>query len=65
MRVDGPCLPPPQAGTLTRGEVAAFLGQTYQLEGSAGTLTVVAGRFARVQSAAERVVHLLSEKVSS
>ena len=52
-----------QAGALTRGDVAAFLAQTYQLEGSAGVLTIVSGKLARVQSAADRVVRLLNEKV--
>ena len=43
--------------------MAAFLAQTYQLEGAAGTITVVGGRLARVQTAAERIARLLDEKV--
>lgn len=54
-----------QAGTLTRGDVAAFLAQTYQLEGSAGTLTSVSGQLLRVQAAVTRIASVLSEKVST
>lgn len=51
-----------QSGVISRGDVAAFLAQTFQLESSTAAITVVAGKFMRAQSAVERISSVLQEE---